>query len=72
MDILEEALNQGYALNVYANIHFKALSALPWAHISKRCFASLFGISFQIFVQYVNEFLYAVTYPVPVIEHFVF
>ena len=50
----------------------KAPPVLQRAHVSKGYFYPLFVIPYQIFIQYVNEFLDAYSCPVSVVKHLVF
>ena len=50
----------------------KAPPVLQRAHVSKGYLYPLFVIPYQIFIQYVNEFLDAYSCPVPVVKHLVF
>ena len=50
----------------------KAPPVLQRAHVSKGYLYPLFVIPYQIFIQYVNEFLNAYSCPVPVVKHLVF
>ncbi len=50
----------------------KAPPVLQRAHVSKGYLYPLFVIPYQIFIQYVNEFLDAYSCPVPIVKHLVF
>lgn len=50
----------------------KAPPVLQRAHVSKGYLYPLFVIPYQIFIQYVNEFLDAYSCPFPVVKHLVF
>ena len=63
--------DEGVFLN-WLSRQAKAHPVLQRAHISKGYLYPLFVIPYQIFIQYVNEFLDAYSCPVPVVKHLVF